>query len=139
MNSIPETSPSPWPITRVGIKSTVWGVLFAGAVRGCYFVFEHHQLPALMAVMLILSTLGLGVVCVAYLFRWITGLDEMQQRIQLQALALVGPGILGIVLCAEMLRWAEIHDGISWNVRPLGVAMLISYSLAYAWYWSRNR
>lgn len=139
MNSIPDTSPSPWPITRVGIKITIWGVLAGLAVRGSHYVFTNHLPPAPLAIVMILTTAGLILVCIAYLCQWILALDEMQQRIQFMSLAGVGPGIMLTALFAEMLRWAELIDPITWNVRTIGMVFLASYGLAMAWFWWKNR
>jgi hypothetical protein len=139
MNSIPETSPSPWPITRVGIKVIVWGVIAGVAVRGSHYVFTNHSLAAPLVILMILATVVLLSVSIAYLCQWVVGLDELQQRIQLQSLAFVGPGILLIVLVAQMLRWAMLLDPITWNVRSLGIVFLASYSLACAWFSWKNR
>jgi hypothetical protein len=139
MNSIPETSPSPWPITRIGIKIFAWGVIAGLAVRGSYYVFTNHSPPTLLAILMILATAGLMVVCIAYLIQWLLGLDEMQQRIQFISLAWVGPGILLTTLFAEMLRWAKLLDPIAWNVRSIGVVFLASYCVALAWFSWKNR
>jgi uncharacterized protein YacL len=139
MNSIPETSPSPWPITRVGIKVTVWGVIAGIAVRGSHYVFTNHSPPAPLVILMILATVGLLSVSITYLCQWLLGLDEMQQRIQLQSLAFVGPGILLAVLVAQMLRWAMLLDPIAWNVRSLGIVFLASYCLAFVGIWWKNR
>jgi prepilin signal peptidase PulO-like enzyme (type II secretory pathway) len=139
MNSIPETSPSPWPITRVGIKIAIWGVLAGLAVRGSHYAFTNHSPPAPLAILMILATAGLMFVCTGYLCRWLLALDEMQQRIQLLSLGFVGPGMLLGVLLAEMLRWAKILDPITWNVRSLGTVFLASYCVALAWFSWKNR
>jgi uncharacterized protein YacL len=139
MNSIPETSPSPWPITRVGIKVTVWGVIAGIAVRGSHYVFTNHSPPTPLVILMILATVGLLSVSITYLCQWLLGLDEMQQRIQLQSLAFVGPGILLAVLVAQMLRWAMLLDPIAWNVRSLGIVILASYCLAFVGIWWKNR
>jgi hypothetical protein len=139
MNSIPETSPSPWPITWIGIKITVWGVIAGLAVRGSHYVFTNHSPPTSLAILMILATAGLMFVCMAYLIQWLLGLDEMQQRMQLMSLAWVGPGILITALFAEMLRWAKLLDPISWNVRSIGIVFLASYCVALAWFSWKNR
>lgn len=139
MNSIPDFSPSPWPVTRVGIKVALWGVLAGLAVRGSHYAFTHHSPPALLAISMILATAGLFLVCIVHICQWFAALDEMQQRIQALSLAWVGPGILLAVQVANMLHWAKLLDPITWNVRSLGIVFLASYCLACGWFTWKNR
>jgi hypothetical protein len=139
MNSIPETSPSPWPLTRVGIKIAIWGVLAGLAVRGSHYVFTNHAPPAPLAILMIVATAGLMLVCITFLCQWVLALDEMQQRIQLLSLAWVGPGILLTAIFAEMLRWAGLIDPITWNVRAIGLVFLAVYCLTTGLFWWKNR
>lgn len=139
MTTIPETSPSPWPITRIGIKITIWGVIAGLAIRGSYYVFTNHSPPTVLAILMILATTGLMLVCISYICQWLLALDEMQQRIQLLSLGFVGPGMLLTVLVAQMLQWAELIEPINWHVRPLGIVFLASYSLAFTWFWWKSR
>jgi uncharacterized protein YacL len=109
------------------------------AVRGSHYVFTNHAPPVPLVILMIMATVGLMFVSIAYLCQWLLGLDEMQQRIQLQSLAFVGPGILLAVLVAQMLRWANLLNPITWNVRAIGIVFLASYCLASTWFWWKKR
>jgi predicted membrane channel-forming protein YqfA (hemolysin III family) len=136
---LPETSPSPWPITRVGLKCWLWGALFGAAIRGSLTAFDRHLVNAPAAVAMTGVTLGFGVMCFYYMWRWVAGLDELQRQMQLKAFAAVFPGFLLILVGCDMLRVAKIVSGFEWHVRETGAAMLAVYGVVWVWLWWRNR
>jgi hypothetical protein len=138
-SAIPETSPSPWPLTRAGIKCWAWAFLFGAASRWSFVLFERRAVPEALAIGIAAATAILGILCFYYLWRWIAGLDELQRSLQLRALALVFPGFLLVVVACDQLRAAKVVDGFSWHVQECGFAMLAVYGLSWTWLWWRNR
>ncbi len=92
--AFPETSPSPWPITRSVARALFWGISFGVAVRAVFYLFDHHSLPAAARLALVVVPFVPAVFCVMTMVRWVRGLDELQQRLQLQSFAAVFPGLL---------------------------------------------
>ncbi len=138
-DAIPETSPSPWPLTRAHIKCWVWAFVFGLANRWSFVLFDHYKLSTGVVVAVIALTLGAGVMCFHFMWRWIGGLDELQRTMQLKAFALVFPGFLLIVVACDQLRAAGLIDGVSWQVNSAGFTMLAVYGVAWTWLWWRNR
>jgi len=136
---VPETSPSPWPLTRVGLKGWAWAFVFGLAIRWSFVLFAHHELSWWAAVAVTAPTLGAGVMCFHSMWRWIGGLDELQRAMQLKAFALVFPGFLLIVVACDQLRAAGVIDGVTWQVEQAGFSMLAVYGAAWTWLWWRNR
>lgn len=108
MKDIPESSPSPWPITRVSIKAGFpFGFAYAMAL---YFPgLWGQEAPAAWWILLVLAVvLFLGASGIYYWCRWLAALDELQRLIQLKAFALAIPVFLGLAVTGELLLQAGL-------------------------------
>ncbi len=137
--SLPESSPSPWPVTRVGTKAGILGgfsyVMAVAAVQ----LFERYPVSPVLAVAVILGVLILGGAVTYYMWRWIAGLDELQRLIQMKAIAVVIPGFLGLNVSNELLRKSGLCAGFDWDALEAGLVMAAIYYVAFLWLWWSNR
>ncbi|MFT3830512.1 MAG: hypothetical protein QM691_12495 [Opitutaceae bacterium] len=137
--SFPEASPNPWAVTRLSFKAGV-PVGLALLLESCAVdLFARRPMGAALVIALLAVVLLLGGVGVRYWCRWLDGLDELQRQLQLKALALTIPIVLGLALAHEMLRRGGLIVG--W---PLGVvdacsALVLIYGFVSGWFWWRNR
>jgi flagellar biosynthesis protein FliR len=137
--AFPDTSPSPWPPTRCVMWALFWGIAFVLALRGVFHIFDHHSLPAPARLALAVVPFVPAVFCIRSWVRWLGGLDELQQRMQLQSFAAVFPGLLLAVVANDLLRVARFIGGVEWGFRSIGLAMLAIYTGTFLWLWWRNR
>lgn len=78
---------------RLGYWTLAWVLSMAVAAFGPKFIWDFHTLPTVTA---ILINLGIGVGMILANKQHLQGLDELQQKIQLEAMALsLGVGLVG--------------------------------------------
>ena len=78
---------------NLGVWTAAWTVSMAVATFGPIFIWHSNTLLTIAA---ILINLGLGIGMIVANKRHLEGLDEMQQKIQLEAMALsLGVGLVG--------------------------------------------
>lgn len=132
-------APGTWRPCRANLAFILWGLAFGVAARSALWFLMQHDLAAPLRVVLVLAPLVPAALCIAAGVRWLDGLDELQRRIQLNALAFVFPGLLVIALSVELVRAAGWLTGFAWSFRSLGFAMLASLSIGYLWSLQRYR
>lgn len=138
-SSIPETSPSPWPITRVALKAILAGILFGVAWREEMNYFSRNSASPAVAIALITLTVGLGSVSVYYLWRWVQGLDEHQRNLQYRATAWVAPVFLLIQFICAQLAQAKVMTTFTWSIERTALAMTAIQFVIWLWMYFRNR
>lgn len=121
------------------MRALVWGIAFGVAVRAVFYLFDHHSPPAAARLALIIVPFVPAVFCVRNMIRWVRGLDELQQRLQLLSFAAVFPGLLLAILGNELLRVAGFISGVELSFQSVGFAMLLIYKGAFLCLWRRNR
>ena len=94
----PKTNTSSWAANtakntaRLGLWTGAWVLTMAVANFGPTFVWQSHKLITILA---ILINLGIGIGMIMANKRHLHGLDEMHQKIQLEAMALsLGVGLV---------------------------------------------
>jgi len=137
--ALPESSPSPWPVTRVGAKAGFLGGFSYALAAACVRFFDRYPVSPVLAGAIILGVLILGGASTYYMYRWMAGLDELQRLIQLKAIAVVVPGFFGLTVGNELLRKSGIWAGFHWDALEVGCVMIAIYSVAFLWLWWRNR
>lgn len=115
-----------WKSTRTGTAGLAWFLSYI-AVRMAVESPERFSRPALIAVVL------LPVIPAAlFLYFFITDLrrkDELQRRIQLEALALAYPLILLLIMTLGSLQLAIDLNPADWSYRHLGPFVILFYVL----------
>lgn len=136
--SLPESSPSPWSMTRVSLRAGLpLGIAYSLAYSFSKR-WEGQEVPGWVVLTVIGASLALGGIGAYYWARWIAALDELQQILQLKAFALATPLFLGLMMTADLLRRGGLvgfrMDGYWWV--PVFVAL---HFAAFVWFWRRNR
>ena len=118
---------------RLGYWTTAWVVSMAVAAFGPTFIWQSNTLPNLLA---ILVNLGFGIGWIVANKHNLRGLDEMQQKIQLEATALaLSVAVVG-GLSYELLEDAHL---IGFQPEISHLVILISLSYAFGLFTGNRR
>lgn len=137
--SLPESSPSPWPVTRLALKGAVVVLVFLFVWRYTRGYFLHHAVSPAVASGLILLTGALGALTCYYFWLWLQALDEHQRELQYRAIAWVVPLFLFVQLACTQLAQAKMITFVVWHVERVGLVMGVIYLLTQLWLYLRNR
>lgn len=135
----PDTSPSPWPITRTGAFSGLLIGLSLGMSKALLSHFSQNVVSTVAAVCMILGVMPLFGFGIYYLGRWILGLDELQRVIQFKAFTWVVPITWAILIVNDLLRASGLSVGFQWNGVMAGWLMFCIYSVIFPLVWWRSR
>ena len=109
---------------RLGYWTGAWVLTMALANFGPVFIWQSNKLPTILA---ILVNIGIGVGMIMANKRHLNGLDEMHQKIQLEAMALsLGVGlVLGLAYSnLDVTNIIESDAEISYLVIVMGLTYL---------------
>jgi heme/copper-type cytochrome/quinol oxidase subunit 4 len=115
-----------WKSTRTGTAGLAWFLSYL-AVRMAVESAERFSRAALIAIV-ILPVIPAGL----FLYFFITDMrlkDELQRRIQLEALAIAYPLILLLILTLGLLQLAVNLNPADWSYRHLGPFVILFYVL----------
>ncbi len=113
---------------RLAWWTSAWVVTMAIAVFGAHFVWKSSPLLTLAG---ILVNLGVGVGMIMANRRHLKGLDEMQQKIQLEAMALsLGVGLIGGLAWSNL----DVTNLIAFDaeISHLVILMALTYMVGIA-------
>ncbi len=116
------------------IRLSAWAgvaVVFAGLAR---LILSNSSLPDWGRAALALLPLIPGLLYLRDLWRWMRGLDELQRRIQFEAVCFGTLGMLGVALIADLWRGAGFQPGVNfgWEGYFAGTFFLYVWGLARA-------
>ena len=106
-----------------------WGITWAVCFLVARFTLEVETLPTAARLLVALTPVPLGVVILRVALRAARGLDELEQRIQLEALAtafllavmlLMTLGLVERVVALDFENWSYLHV---WGILPLLYAL----------------
>jgi hypothetical protein len=116
------------------IRLNAWAfvaVVIAGLAR---LILSSSALPDGARAALALAPLLPGLWYLRDLWRWMRGLDELQRRIQFEAVCFGALGMLGVALMADLWRGAGFQTGLNfgWEGYFAGTFFLYVWGLARA-------
>lgn len=115
-----------WKSMRTGTAGLAWFFSYL-AVRAVIESPERFARPMLIAIVL-LPVLPAGI----FLYLFITDMrrkDELQRRIQLEALALAYPLVLLLIMTLGLLELVMVLNPADWSYRHLGPFVILFYVL----------
>ena len=115
-----------WKSMRTGTAGLAWFFSYL-AVRAAVESPERFARPALIAIVL-LPVLPAAI----FLYLFITDMrrkDELERRIQLEALALAYPLILLLIMTLGLLELVMVLNPADWSYRHLGPFVILFYVL----------
>jgi len=126
-NELPE--PMQMPV-REALKLNAWAVVAVAAAFGARLWLKSPELSGSLRVVVALLPVFPGVLYVRTLWRWMSRLDEMQRRIQLEAVCGAALVMLLIALAADLLRNAGFSAGLTLGWEGYFAVTFLFYSLA---------
>ena len=94
--------------------------LTAAAVSQCVI---HLNVPLWLGITLAVIPFIPGVLWIRAMLRTIHGeLDELQWRLFMESVAFIPPGLLGLSVCADILRHAGLQLDFRWTTGTLAIA-----------------
>ena len=120
---VPKPQAERWSAARFVLVPAVFVVAYFGARGGIETVEPGSTAALLFALLPVPAFAGLiwGYV------RMVRGMDELERRIQLEALAIAFPIALLVVFTAGLLDLAGFHGEQNWDLPRLWPLMLLPY------------
>jgi hypothetical protein len=115
---------------RADVKLNAWAFVAVGLAFASWIVIRHHpEWSVWLRAVTALSPLLPSLLYVRSIARWISGMDELQQRIQLGACLFATTGTIFIVLGYNLLVAQGIHlsrlpNGLDWEDAFASVILL---------------
>jgi len=100
---------------RDGLKQNFWSVVAVAAAFASRLWLKSDELTGSLRVLVTWLPLLPAALYLRTIFRWAHSLDEMQRRMQLDALCSGTLGMLFIALAVELLRLAGSATGFSFG------------------------
>jgi hypothetical protein len=121
---------------RADMKLNAWAFVAVALAFVSRIVIRHHpELDMWMRALVALSPLFPSLLYVRSIARWIRGMDELQQRIQLGACLFATTGTIFIVLAFNLLlsqgvRLSRLTHGLDWEDTFASVVLLYIFGNA---------
>lgn len=106
---------------RADMKLNVWAFVAVGLAFASRIVIRNHpEWDMWLRALIAMSPLLPSLFYVRSIARWIRGMDELQQRIQLGACLFATTGTIFIVLAynlvvAQGIHWSRLPHGLDWE------------------------
>lgn len=100
---------------RDGLKLNLWAAVAVAAAFGSRLWLKSDELVGPLRVLVAWLPLVPAGLHLRTIFRWARSLDEMQRRLQLEALCFGALGMLFIALAVDLLRLAGFATGLTFG------------------------
>ena len=98
-----------------GLKQNVWAAVAVAAAFASRLWLKSDELTGTLRVLVAWLPLLPAALYLRTIFRWARSLDEMQRRLQLEALCFGTLSMLFIALAVDLLRLAGIATGLTFG------------------------
>ncbi len=112
---------------RAVVWSIVWGTLFVVSYSGAAFATRHFDLSTLVKVGVVLTPIPFFALFLFSEVNMLRQLDEMQKRIQLEALAIAFPCSLLLLMTLGLLQRVIPLPPEDWGYRHVWPLLVIFY------------
>ena len=113
----------------------IWAILYIVAL----FALKHADLPRSAAVATALLPIPAFVVFLWQFIRYVRDTDELERRIQLEALAIAFPVTIVLLMLLGLLDLAVPLDRAEWSYRNVWTILPAIYFCSVALAWRRYR
>lgn len=117
---------------RDGLKLNLWAVVAVAAAGGSRLGLTSDELAGPLRVLVAWLPLVPAALYLRTIFRWAKSLDEMQRRLQLEALCFGALGMLVIALAMDLLRLAGFATGLTFGWEGYFAFTFFLYALGLA-------
>jgi hypothetical protein len=100
---------------RDGLKQNLWAAVAVAAAFGSRVWLKSDELAGPLRVLVAWLPLVPAALYLRKIFRWARSLDEMQRRLQLEALCFGALGMLFIALAVDLLRLAGFAASLTFG------------------------
>jgi hypothetical protein len=100
---------------RDGLKQNLWAAVAVAAAFASRLWLKSDELAGPLRVLVAWLPLVPAALYLRTIFRWARSLDEMQRRLQLEALCFGTLGMLFIALAVDLLRLAGFATGLTFG------------------------
>lgn len=135
--SFPSAAPAKARLPKLSPRLWLCTISIPATAITADVLMRHIELPFWLRVPVALAPLVPGAFFLRELARSFARADELALHIAREALAFVFFGLIGVMICVDLLRNAGVLPGFVWSTATLLIAM-VALALVGTWFASRR-
>lgn len=120
------------PCGKPSVAQIVWSLVFVGTVIGATVILRNWQLGLIARVIIVLVPLVAGGGCVWAIVGDMRRMDELQQRIWLEAVSLAFAATVVVLFCEPVFRRAGFSGLLTFEIVPAFMMILLVLAMLFS-------